>query len=357
MTHQITILGGQISPVFWGLVEKKTQIVHLIYTKDSRHHIPILKNLFPKIVFHSNQVKPYDFEGVKTSVEEILVEYEGNTFELNLTGGTKVMALACQHVFKDFSFNSFYIDQGHKIFDFNTQTYSKISSEINLQTFITLSGHNNYSSNEITDFDINEINFSKEIARISGTNLFKKSAKAVRSNFKDCKTCSNFSYSKGLDLVNWNNPLLILRDNKNEIKLRSRKAFEIAFCGMWWELVVADAVKNWKKIHELKLNVELFSKQNKSNIKNEIDIVLNTGKNLIFIECKSGNVIQSDINKIRAVKRLYGGVTSKSILVCKYRPRPDIIEKCKDLSIYLFFDKNLKKLPNTLDRILSEMEL
>jgi len=357
MKHQITILGGQISPIFWGLVEKQPQIVHLIYTKDSRHHIPILKNLFPKTVFHTKQVKPYDFEEIKTSIEEILVEYEGNIFELNLTGGTKVMALACQDVFKDFSLNSFYIDQGHKIYDFSSKSYIKIGSEINLNTFIALSGHNNYSSNEISDFSIDEINFSKEISRISGTNLFKKSSKAVRSKFKDCRECNNFKYSKGSDIVNWNNSSLILRDNKNEIKLRSRKAFEIVFCGMWWELVVADAVKNWKKIHELQLNVELFSKQNKSNIKNEIDIVLNTGRNLIFIECKSGNVIQSDINKIRAVKRLYGGVTSKSILVCKYKPRPDIIEKCIDLGISLFFDKDLKKLPNTLDRILSEMEL
>ncbi|CAH8283425.1 uncharacterized protein DUF1887 [Mariniflexile fucanivorans] len=357
MTHQITILGGQISPVFWGLFEKQPEIAHLIYTKDSRHHIPILESLFPKIVFHSKQVKPYDFEEIKTSIEEILIEHEGNTFELNLTGGTKVMALACQHVFKDFSLSSFYIDQGHKIYDFRTQSYSAINSKIKLKIFITLSGHNNYSSNNITDFNTDEFNFSKEISRISSTELYKESAKDVRFKIKDLGKCNNFSFSKGKNLLNWNKPLITLKDNQNQIKFRNSKAFEIAFCGIWWELVVADAIKNWKKIYELQLNVQLFSKLDNSNKKNEIDIVVNTGKNLIFIECKSGNVIQSDINKIRAVNRLYGGVTSKSILVCKYKPRTDIIEKCNDLGIYIFFDKNLKNLPNKLDHVLSEMEI
>ncbi|MCP4158870.1 MAG: DUF1887 family protein [Deltaproteobacteria bacterium] len=357
MIHQITILGGQISPVFWGLVEKQPQIVHLIYTKDSRHHIPILKRLFPKISFISKQVDPYNFEDIKTKIVEVLVDHKNDTFELNLTGGTKVMALACQDIFKDFALNSFYIDQSHRIYDFSSKTYSKINYRISLETFINLSGHKNYSSNKIDDFNIDEINFSKEISRISSTKLFQESAKNVRSKLNDCRKCNNFNFSKGNNLLNWNKPFITLKDNKNNIKLRSGKAFELAFCGMWWELVVADSIKNWKKIHQLHMGVELFSKQNNSNIKNEIDIVVNTGKNLIFIECKSGSVIQGDINKIRAVKRLYGGVTSKSILVCKYKPRIDIIEKCKDLGIYLFFDKNLKNLTNKLDQILSEMEL
>jgi len=92
-------------------------------------------------------------------------------------------------------------------------------------------------------------------------------------------------------------------------------------------------------------------------VKNEIDIVVNTCRNLIFIECKSGNVKQDDINKIRAVKRLYGGIASRSILVCKYKPRPDIIEKCSDLGIAIFYDRNLQNLTSKMERLIMRMEL
>jgi hypothetical protein len=84
------------------------------------------------------------------------------------------------------------------------------------------------------------------------------------------------------------------------------------------------------------MSVSIQTKKNSTLTKNEIDIVLNTGQNFIFIECKSGNVKQEDINKMRAVKRLYGGVGSKSILICRYIPRPDLIEKCNDLGIEIF---------------------
>lgn len=357
MIHQITILGGQISPVFWGIIAKQPQIVHVVYTKESRYHLKIIKSFFSKIKILSKQVSPYDFEEIKSTIEEILIEYDKDTFQLNLTGGTKVMALACQHVFKDYSLDTFYIDQTHRIYDFNSQSYYGINSKIDLKTFILLSGHTNYLANKITDFSLNEINFSKDILKISSTKLFRESAQEVRAKIKDVSNCSKYSFSTDERSLYWNKPFLTIRDRSNQIKVRSNKAFEIVFLRIWWELVVADAIKGWKKIHELKLNVELYSNKDNSLSKNEIDIVLNTGKNLIFIECKSGNVIQNDINKIQSVRRLYGGATSKSLLVCKYKPRPDIIEKCHDLGIYLFFDKNIMKLPSKLDRILFEMEL
>ncbi len=156
--------------------------------------------------------------------------------------------------------------------------------------------------------------------------------------------------------MQWNSPDFELNLPNSSIAIKSPNAFNIAFNGIWWELIVADSIKNWNKIHEMKLNVELYSKTT-SYIKNEIDIVINTGKTLIFIECKSGNVKQEDINKIRAVKRLYGGIASKSILVCKYKPRPDIIEKCMDLGILLFYNKNLKKIITRLETAFLTMEL
>ena len=357
MKHQITIVGGQITPIFWGIKEKNPDIIHILYTKDSRHHVPIIKNIFPNKQFFSYQVNPFNFDEIKEKVEEIILTYPDDIFELNLTGGTKVMALACQNIFNILSLNSFYIDQGNKIFDFKEHIYSSINTKINLNTFINLSGHRKYTSNKLKDFSNTEIAFAKNINSISGNEVFKQAIKAVKLKTKDIKKCQIFSYSNDKQSLKWNSPKFNLKYNNAVIDIESRNAFEIAFNGFWWELVVADSIKKWNKIYELDLNVELYSKIVNQNIKNEIDIVINTGSKLIFIECKSGNVKQEDINKIRAVKRLYGGIASKSILVCKYKPRPDIIEKCNDLGIAIFYDGNLSNLTKKLDNLVMAMEL
>lgn len=356
MKHQISIVGGQITPIFWGIKEKDPDVVHLLYTQDSQYQIPILESIFKGKKFFSYQIEPYDFEKIKTQVRKIIASHPSITFELNLTGGTKMMALACHHIFYSQSFNTFYIDQKNRMYDFSKQKFMSIVSNIDIDTFIRLSGHKKYSSNKIHDFTNEEYAFAYEINQISHSNIFKNSISAVKKQVNDIKNCRQFIYNKPTLNLQWNSPDLELSLPNSSIVINSLKAFNIAFNGIWWELVVADSIKNWNKIHEMKLNVELYSKTT-SSIKNEIDIVINTGKTLIFIECKSGNVKQEDINKIRAVKRLYGGIASKTILVCKYKPRPDIIEKCKDLGILIFYGNNLKKIINKLESAFLTMEL
>jgi hypothetical protein len=87
-------------------------------------------------------------------------------------------------------------------------------------------------------------------------------------------------------------------------------------------------------------------------------VLVNLGGKLIFIECKSGMVKQEDINKMRIVKDTYGGIISKSLLVCRFMPTPTILEKCKELNIeifYCFLGKNqinsLSKLIDTLNKL------
>jgi hypothetical protein len=107
------------------------------------------------------------------------------------------------------------------------------------------------------------------------------------------------------------------------------------FRAAWWELVVASQIKKWPKLKEILIQCELPFKGDKSATKNEIDILLNVGRKMIFVECKSGMVKQEDINKMKIVKDTYGGFIAKSILVCRYMPQPGIVEKCRELDIEL----------------------
>ncbi|WP_445957297.1 Card1-like endonuclease domain-containing protein [Yeosuana sp.] len=379
--HQITLLGGQILPVYWGVLEKQPDIVELIYTKETRLSVGAIKSQFKGIIFNTHQVDPYDYKGIKELIEEIVISNEVNQFQLNLTSGTKVMALACQSVFKTLELDVFYIDQNNRLFDLNKEEFTTLQSNLSIKTLIELSGHQNYSAVKLSDFSKKEIELSKRVLEFTRNNsgltaLFgevrKKYNKEVRNKFTKIEDLKSFSIKTSNAIVSWNSPSLKIIFNNSKIECSSEKAFKIIFGGLWWEILIAETTQKWSKTKELLMSVSIQTKKDSGLTKNEIDVVLNTGQNFIFIECKSGNVLQEDINKIRAVKSLYGGIGSKSILICRYVPRADLIEKCNDLGIEIFsyetsFNKNkggkftsfksLDDINKKLDLLLNKMDL
>ena len=121
------------------------------------------------------------------------------------------------------------------------------------------------------------------------------------------------------------------------LNLKSKHIKELFFNAAWWELLVAKEISNWAGLQEMLVNCVLPFKTDKLTSKNEIDILVSTGNRLIFVECKSGNVRQEDINKMKVIKQTYGGVIAKSILVSRFLPNATILEKCKDLDIDVFY--------------------
>ena len=171
MIHQITLLGGQVLPVYWGILEKNPIVVHILYTKETRHFLSNIKNEFSRIEFHTYQVEPYDFIGIKDLIAEIIIGNDGNQFQLNLTSGTKVMALACQSVVSELSHEVFYIDQKHRIIDISNATTSTLESNIKIKTFFGLTGHKNFSYSLYSDYSIEEKSFAQNIFELTQRHL------------------------------------------------------------------------------------------------------------------------------------------------------------------------------------------
>jgi len=338
MTHQITLLGGQLLPVYWGITEKSPDVIHVVYTKETREHLKTLKKIFSKASFQTYQVDPYDFTGIRELVEEIIFKNQESKFQLNLTSGTKVMALACQSVFSTLEFDVFYIDQKHRVFDLTKELFDSVKGSIKIRTFLELSGHDKFKSQKLSDYAQKEKDLARKIFDLTKSKTgMQKLFTDVRKNCKKIESTTSFSHTTHSgEKVSWKNEELKLTLKNHSVSCQSKKAFQIVFGGLWWELVIAEITNKWKRSSEQLLGVDIETKKTQGISKNEIDILLNTGTNLIFIECKSGMVSQADINKIRTVNRLYGGISSKSILICRYVPRKDLLEKCLDLGIDVF---------------------
>ena len=80
--------------------------------------------------------------------------------------------------------------------------------------------------------------------------------------------------------------------------------------------------------------------------KNEIDIIVDTGIKLFFVECKTQVFDMKDLDKFRNVVKNFGGFGAKAILVSYFKPTNIVLEKCKDnhLSVFWFQDPKTKKM-------------
>ena len=358
-------------PVYLGIRDRSPEIVHLIYSAELKDRVQILESLLTSVKFSRHEVDPYNFQDISEVVEALVFTDEDAQWELNLTGGTKVMTLAAHNIFKDLGLEAFYFDQKNRFYFFQKKAFVEVKSEIKIATFLKLSGHTNINKSNLGDYDRYEFNLANRVLDLMNDDSFERIYKKLSFELKD-HNISNYSIKEKSTLLEWNRPNLKIKTKSLEEEFIHNNAFKICFTGLWWELVVADTVRNWGEKKEMLVGVELLTNSTDKFSKNEIDIVLNTGHKMIFIECKSGSVKQEDVNKMRVVKRLYGGISSRSILVCRKLPRKDLLEKCSDLGINVFalqkeqYKKNSKRyialsnissLNNRLTKLLASPEI
>ena len=364
MTHQIVLLGGQLLPVYIGVIERKPQVVHILYTKETVRLKTRLVKQFNGVQVFDYQTDPYDYESIQEIVTNIICNNEDAAFELNLTSGTKLMALASQQVFKTLDCFSFYIDQKQNIIDLSDGSKYKIDASISTKTFLSLSNHNTFTSSTLKSFSKEELKLANSIFELRKN---KSGIGELFKLFRSLKVDSelkNFSFSNSKYDISWNNNILSVKAPRFNLDAKGKNAFKILTTGLWWELIISMSVNDWNSAKEVLMSLAIKSNKNVNMDKNEIDIFINTGHNVFFIECKSGIVTQSDLNKIRTVSKFYGGISSKSILVSFYKPKDHLIEKCHDLGIEMFYLEGtsskrfeLKNISNKLDRLLSRIEL
>lgn len=79
------------------------------------------------------------------------------------------------------------------------------------------------------------------------------------------------------------------------------------------------------------------------NAKNEIDIIINTGSKVLFLECKTQVTDIKDIDKFSNVVKNNGGLAARGILVTDNPLKQQVQEKCRDNHIIHFNTKEMKQ--------------
>lgn len=361
MNHQIILLGKEITSVYQGIKEYGPNHIHLLYTEETKDVAEPIFPLLPGSILHNYYLtEPYNGTNVIEVCRSIHRKFTGD-FAYNLSEGTKLMAFAAFTVAKETQSKAFYLTQNGEVVYLDNFEKHLLSCTLDNQEILMLNGNKLSEFHDAKQLSDEDISASLQIKQFIETHpqehariqkFFGIFCKRQIIRLPDSKVLANELHFKQRD-----GALLITSKRVPLLRLPQSNACHLYFEGRWWETLVANQVRLWslgrKNAPEVWQSVIFRSSEASTQIKNEVDVLLNNEQKLIFLECKSGQVTQNDIYKVDAVRETYGGDISQAMLVSYYPLENSLREKCKDLQIYLFAPEYFEERINHL-RLLSE---
>lgn len=372
MTHQIILIGKDITSVYQGIKEFGPDHIHLLYTEETKVAAQPMYSLLPaSIKYDRYLVEPYNGDNIIAVCRYIHQKHIGD-FMYNLSEGTKLMAMAAYTVAQEYKAKAFYLTQLQELIWLDTFGAEPLHSTLNNDEILQLHGNRQSAYNDAKSLNLVDVDSSVQIKQF--IEKYPEENERIQKFFGIfCKRYIerlplSKMFTNDLRFKQNNGSLLITLKERTLLRLTETNACHLYFEGRWWETLVANQVRLWSQhkenSREIWQSVIFNSVRDKTQTKNEIDVLLNNEQNLIFIECKSGRVTQNDIYKIDAVRETYGGDISQAALASYYPIDDSLKEKCKDLQIYIFAPSSfteridhLSLLSSWLDKITEEVEI
>lgn len=372
MTHQIILVGKDITSVYQGIKEFGPDYVHLLYTVETKEVAQPMYSLLPATIkYDCYLVEPYNGENIVAVCRHIHLNHTGD-FAYNLSEGTKLMAMAAYTVAREQKAKAFYLTQLQELVWLDTFQIEPLHSTLENNEILELHGNKQSTYNDAKSLNQKDVDSSIQIKQF--IEKYPEENERIQKFFGIfCKRYldrlpQSKMFTNDLRFKQNNGTLFISLKERVLLRLPETNACHLYFEGRWWETLVANQVRLWSQNkdnpREIWQSVIFHSLRDKTQTKNEIDVLLNNEQNLIFIECKSGQVTQNDIYKIDAVRETYGGDISQASLVSYYPIDDGLKEKCKDLHINLFDPSffaqrinHLNLLPRWLDKITEKVQI
>ena len=371
---QIALVGGQPTPVYQGIVHLAPNQVVLVCSSQSRGMAEAIREQLPQ--YKDGDIMIYEISDddiVKMYSKAEMIEQalpKGITISLNVTGGMKLWSIVFNNVFrrKRRSCRTFFIGQNGIYFDLkNKEVLPKVNFDMDAQFKIL--GHTVSEYTPLSDYtsqDFTVLNTAQSWGFSQNTHYpFMKLTDKFRDEYKAVYNNNlyrrPFSVTEGRNSLEWNpdtKSFDILIGAKN-LTLVSEHVTNIVLNTGWFELYVARMISKRYPSSQIWLNCIFKNKSNKT--KNEVDIIVNTGNKLLFVECKTQVYNTTDVDKFRSVVANYGGLGSKHLFVTWQPMKAEAREKCDDYGITTFhfadpsFKNNQDKI-DALDKVLDELE-
>lgn len=341
MNIQICLVSQQVIQNILPVLELKPDLLIFLYTKEFEKKVDwlssVLKKRLPNLQFEKIQTQALDFDSVVDSCKEILAKFPNENFTLNLTGGTKIMALASFSAFENS--NVIYCNsEENQILKIDSYPVKKIeiSNSLSIQEYLQAN-----SFQIVAETLESKILSRKALAMFLGENNSK-----ILDFLQDCRRALSGKEDYSFPIVHSDPEIKVSETSKNDIlKVNiftngNRLEFEVErkfVNGHWLEEYVFWKLKN--KGFSPKLGIHIYN----GNVKNEIDVCLIQKNKLFWISCKSGDFKNTDIAEVEQFKKLIGGTFGKGFFVTSNKIG-ELEHRAKELQIEVIDSKNFQQL-------------
>lgn len=309
----------------------------------------------------------YSIDEMDSKMTEIITRYECSNVALNVTGGTKLMAIVAINLFNCIAKPVFYVDTStNKIIFINEKGKSKeLNTRIKIETYLQAYGNSiigrKESEVDISNYETSEkFQFSEEVLLerdkyencIGLLNGYATEARnhgnKIQLNGKNTVFVQFLKDLSNKGLVKFENPNIDFIDSEHRRFLN----------GEWLELYTYSKIeqirRSSKKIQDVALGLEvgnsLYKPKDKQNSgkHNEFDVVFMANNIMHIIECKTTKIKDNEdsnnyLYKLQALKD-YGGLYTKKCLISYHKVSESIKNRAKDLRIEIIEGNDLRNI-------------
>ena len=366
----IALVGGQPAPVYHGIIATNPDKVIYVYSEEVENSLSALRAEINAVEAEQLQplspTNPIEIENVACYLAE---KYKDDEIVVNISSGLKSWSHIFGYIFQERANAAVvYMDQNNVLWNYKTKESSS-DFTFDMFTLFRLYGNPLERFAKFSDYSESDKEVAGQIEGIRKVNIrdFNKLLACPEDEFKSDLHNNRrgaFTLESG-SCVKWEKPskgrndavVKIYLQNRyggDEVELESPHALELAFNSGWFEYKIASILSKWKSAKDICLNCR-FPFDDKHD-KNEVDIIINTGNKLLFVECKTQIYSSTDIDKFRAVVKKYGGMGAKALFVTYYAKKDMEKQKCEEHGIIEYSledgrDKLLQILNNELNKI------
>lgn len=350
---QIALVGGQPTPVYQGIVHMQPDQVVLVCSKETEKVAKDIRKQLPS--YADNNVVIYkvsdtDLDIMYKTIEGIEQALpKGITISLNITGGMKLWSVIFNNVFrrKRRSCHTFCIGQDGTLFDLKEKTSKgKVAFDVNAQFKIL--GHQLDEFTPLSEYTSEDFSVLNQVQTLgfgdrTHYHLHKIAElfyEEYRAEYGNVLLKYDFDVAYKYNRLSWeaDTHTFVCKLGNSNYTFCSPHVENIVLNTGWFELYVARLIA--KKYGNDNVRMNCIFRNVKCIPKNEIDIIVNTGSKLIFVECKTQIFNTTDVDKFRSAVRNYGGLGSKPLFITNSKMKAEGLEKCNDHRITTFYLDN-----------------
>ena len=360
----LLLVSDQIMPNLLPLLDEayRPEQVVLLATAEKQQQAKRLAQMLTAIGCRSDiqQTSAYQLEAIHATLEGVIAANRGKTLALNVTGGTKVMALAAFAQFYSLDWPVYYVDTTHQqLIQLAPHQQSRdLPDRLTVKTALNACGYQ-IETRERPALQADNMTLYR--ALVSDLPRWEKplaelnylAGKAKNAPYAEINPAWRADADLQSILAHFARAGHLSYDSAGRVIFASEDSRRLVQGG-WlehWVFAQVEQLKRKGAVRDAAMSVRVVNPQ---GTRNEIDVALTAANRLHLIECKTaqfkGPSTKADavVYKLDNLAELLGGTFARALLISWHPLRPEDRQRCRDNSITVASGAELADLPRIL---------